>query len=354
MARPLRLEFPGAVYHLTARGNARQDVFLDDADRARFLALLGREIDQQRWRCYAYCLMDNHYHLVIETPEANLSTGMRRLNGVYTQAINRGHDRVGHLFQGRYQSILVEREPYLMELCRYVVLNPVRAGVTARFGDWRWSSYRATGLGAKPPAWLDAASVLARFDGDGAAARAGYEKWGQCLTLYRNALGSEHGSAVTIGISGRRLPPDGPGQCPPGRLPRRRGPCPVPRPARPRDRPAALALLCLLSDGQPLPLGDRNSRSQSFHRHAAAQRGLYPGVQPRPRSGWAPLPRALPEHSRRARTLPDGTVPLCGAEPGAGRRDRTVRGLALEQLPGDRSRRETACMAGCGIGVGAV
>ena len=177
MARPLRLEFPGAVYHLTARGNARQDVFLDDADRARFLALLGREIDQQRWRCYAYCLMDNHYHLVIETPEANLSTGMRRLNGVYTQAFNRGHDRVGHLFQGRYQSILVEREPYLMELCRYVVLNPVRAGVTARVGDWRWSSYRATGLGAKPPAWLDAASVLAWFDGDGAAARAGYRRF---------------------------------------------------------------------------------------------------------------------------------------------------------------------------------
>ncbi len=83
-------------------------------------------------------------------------SGMRRLNGVYTQAFNRGHDRVGHLFQGRYKSILVEREPYLMELCRYVVPNPVRAGLTARVEDWRWSSYRATGLGAKPPAWLDA------------------------------------------------------------------------------------------------------------------------------------------------------------------------------------------------------
>ncbi len=177
MARPLRLEFPGAVYHLTARGNARQDIFLDDEDRARFLALLAREVDQQRWRCYAYCLMGNHYHLVIETPEANLSTGMRRLNGVYTQAFNRGHDCVGHLFQGRYKSILVERESYLMELCRYVVLNPVRAGFAARVEDWRWSSYRATGLGAKPPAWLDAASVLARFGGAGAAARAAYRRF---------------------------------------------------------------------------------------------------------------------------------------------------------------------------------
>ncbi len=177
MARPLRLEFPGAVYHLTARGNARQDIFLDDQDRAGFLALLGREIIQQRWRCYAYCLMGNHYHLVIETPEPNLSTGMRRLNGVYTQAFNRVHDRVGHLFQGRYKSILVEREPYLLELCRYVVLNPVRAGLTARVADWRWSSYRATGLGAKPPAWLDAPSVLAWFGGDGRAARAAYRRF---------------------------------------------------------------------------------------------------------------------------------------------------------------------------------
>ena len=177
MARPLRLEFPGAVYHLTARGNARQDVFLDDEDRARFLALLAREIGQQRWRCYAYCLMGNHYHLVIETPEPNLSTGMRRLNGAYTQAFNRGHGSVGHLFQGRYKSILVEREAYLMDLCRYVVLNPVRAGFATRVGDWRWSSYRATGLGATPPAWLDAAAVLARFGGDGATARAAYRRF---------------------------------------------------------------------------------------------------------------------------------------------------------------------------------
>ena len=101
MARPLRLEFPGALYHLTARGNARQDIFLDAMDREAFLAILGREIAQHGWNCYAYCLMDNHYHLLIETPEANLVQGMQRLNSMYAQRFNRRHQRVGHLFQGR-------------------------------------------------------------------------------------------------------------------------------------------------------------------------------------------------------------------------------------------------------------
>jgi REP element-mobilizing transposase RayT len=144
MARPLRLEFAGALYHLTARGNARADIFVDDADRSLFLDLLGKEIAQQGWRCYAYCLIDNHYHLLIETPEANLAAGMRRFNGVYTQAFNRRHSRVGHLFQGRYKSIVVDKESYGLELCRYIVLNPVRARMVKRPGDWAWSSYRAT------------------------------------------------------------------------------------------------------------------------------------------------------------------------------------------------------------------
>ena len=174
MARQLRLEFEGAFYHVTARGNARQPIFQDDADRQQFLNLLGREILQQRWRCYAYCLMDNHYHLLLETPEANLSRGMRRLNASYTQRFNRRHGRVGHVLQGRFKSILVEKESYLLELCRYLVLNPVRAGVVDTAPDWRWSSYRATAGDEPAPTWLDVAGVLALFDPKPRAAQRAY------------------------------------------------------------------------------------------------------------------------------------------------------------------------------------
>ena len=163
MARPLRLEFSGALYHLTARGNARASIFSDDEDRRLFLELLGKEIAQQGWQCYAYCLMDNHYHLLIETPEANLIAGMRRFNGVYTQAFNRRHGRVGHLFQGRYKSILVDKDSYGLELCRYLVLNPVRARRVKRPENWPWSSYRATVGAVTAPAWLNADWVLGQF-----------------------------------------------------------------------------------------------------------------------------------------------------------------------------------------------
>jgi len=147
MARPLRLEFRGALYHLTSRGDRQEPIFLDDTDRRLFLDLLFKEVRQQKWICYAYCLMDNHYHLLIETPEANLVRGMRRLNGVYTQSFNRRHRRVGHVFQGRYKALLIDRENYLLELCRYVVLNPVRAGLVQRPEQWSWSSYQRTATG---------------------------------------------------------------------------------------------------------------------------------------------------------------------------------------------------------------
>ena len=131
MARPLRLEFPGAIYHLTSRGNARHKVFFTDADRELFLNTLTRVVRRYDWVCHAYCLMANHYHLLVETPKANLSIGMRQLNGIYTQSFNRRHNRTGHLFQGRFKAILVERESHLLELCRYIVLNPTRNGETA-------------------------------------------------------------------------------------------------------------------------------------------------------------------------------------------------------------------------------
>jgi len=177
MARQLRLEYPGALYHITARGNEQQTIFRAQTDRQHFLTLLGREILQQQWRCYAYCLMDNHYHLLLDTPEPNLSRGMRRLNGSYTQRFNWRHHRVGHLLQGRFKSIVVERESYLLELCRYVVLNPVRAGMVGAPTEWAWSSYRATaGLDAVPP-WLDVAGVLELFEANQERARQVYRQF---------------------------------------------------------------------------------------------------------------------------------------------------------------------------------
>lgn len=163
MSRPIRIEFPDALYHVTARGDRREDIFEDDQDRQQFLAILEKVITQFNWICHAWCLMDNHYHLLIQTPDGNLSKGMRQLNGVYTQASNRRHTRVGHLFQGRFKAILVDSDAYLLELARYVVLNPVRAGMVKKPADWPWSSYRAS-VGLQPAApWLAVDGLLAVF-----------------------------------------------------------------------------------------------------------------------------------------------------------------------------------------------
>ncbi len=177
MARPLRLEFPGAVYHITARGDRQEAIFDDGDDRLAFLELLAREVGQQGWLLYAFCLMDNHYHLLLETPEPNLVRGMRRLNGVYTQAFNRRHKRVGHVLQGRYKAILVDKDSYLLELCRYVVLNPVRAGMVASAGQWPWSSYLATAGKMACPDWLAAEQVLALFACDRSQTRRAYTRF---------------------------------------------------------------------------------------------------------------------------------------------------------------------------------
>ena len=163
MARQLRLEYPGALYHVTARGNEQYTIFHDETDRRHFLTLFGREILQQGWRCYAYCLMGNHYHLLVETPTANLAGGMRQLNGIYTQRFNRRHARVGHVFQGRYKAIVVQKDSHLLELCRYVVLNPVRAHLVADVGAWSWSSYRVTVGQQGDPSWVTTDWLLAQF-----------------------------------------------------------------------------------------------------------------------------------------------------------------------------------------------
>ena len=144
MSRPLRIEYAGALYHVTSRGDGQKDIYLDDKDRRDFLSILGQVCERYNWVVHAYCLMSNHYHLLIETPDGNLSQGMRQLNGVYTQQFNRNHERVGHVFQGRFKGIIVQKDSYLLELSRYIVLNPVRAGMVRAAKDWPWSSYRST------------------------------------------------------------------------------------------------------------------------------------------------------------------------------------------------------------------
>ena len=177
MARPLRLEFSGAVYHVTTRGNARQRIFLGDSDRELLLHVLAHVVSRYGWLCHAYCLMENHYHLLIETPKANLSLGMRQLNGIYTQSFNRLHHRVGHLFQGRFKAILVEKESYLLELCRYIVLNPVRVKGKIQVQGWKWSSYRATAGLATAPEFLTTDWVLGRFGSSRPTAQRRYREF---------------------------------------------------------------------------------------------------------------------------------------------------------------------------------
>ena len=155
MSRPLRIEFPGAVYHVTSRGDRREDIFIDDEDRHGLLQVVAQALSRFDAEALAYCLMSNHYHFVLHTRQANLSLLMRHINGVYTQAFNRRHDKVGHLFQGRFKAILVDRDAYLLELCRYVDLNPVRARMVRKPGAWAWSSYRAHVGQAIAPDWLD-------------------------------------------------------------------------------------------------------------------------------------------------------------------------------------------------------
>ena len=163
MARPLRIEFVGALYHVTAHGNAQSDIFDVDADRQQFLSLLLNTVTRYNWYCHAYCLMNDHYHLLIETRTPSLSRGMKFLNGTYTQYFNRQHHRGGHVFQGRFKSILVQKKAYLLELARYIVLNPVRAQMVRSAKEWRWSSYRATAGYVEHDACLTADWILAGF-----------------------------------------------------------------------------------------------------------------------------------------------------------------------------------------------
>lgn len=177
MARPLRLQHPGALWHVTSRGNNRGDIFFDDADRTLFLNLFGESARRSHWIVHEYALMTNHFHLLIETPEMTLSSGMKWLNQTYAQRMNKKYNRVGHFYQGRFHSELVEKEAYLLEVMRYIVLNPVRAGMVERPEDYRWSSYRAKLGLEEPPEWLTMGDTLAPFGSELPTQREEYRKF---------------------------------------------------------------------------------------------------------------------------------------------------------------------------------
>jgi REP element-mobilizing transposase RayT len=177
MPRPPRIQFPGAVYHVTSRGIRKQPIFLDDADRVRFLDLLTLVVVRSAWRCHTYCLMTNHVHLLVETPKGNLSLGMCLLNGLYARRFNGRYGFEGHLFDKRFGAVLVEGESHLLELARYIVLNPVRAGLCADPGDWPWSSYLATIGAVNRPPLLSISWLLGSFGSNVDAARAAFRRF---------------------------------------------------------------------------------------------------------------------------------------------------------------------------------
>jgi REP element-mobilizing transposase RayT len=185
MARPLRIEYPGAVYHFTCRGNEKKDIFKDNLDRESFLEILIQSQKIYQIRLFAYVLMDNHFHLLLETPLGNWGQFMRRFNITYTVYFNRTHNRVGHLFQGRYKSILVEKESYLSELSRYIHLNPLRvkklkdktlAEQWNYLTNYTWSSLNGYITQRAKKAFLDYSLILADFGGDTILGRRAYQK----------------------------------------------------------------------------------------------------------------------------------------------------------------------------------
>jgi len=177
MARPLRIEFAGAVYHVMSRGNARQDIVLDDADREKRLDWLRRTVETYGWRLHAFALMRNHDHLFFETPEPNLSAGMQYINGSYTSYFNRRHRRCGHLFQGRFKAHLIEEDNYFLEVSRYIHLNPVRAKVVTRLEQYPWSSYRGYQRASRTIPWMTYERVLGEFDVSSSQAQRAYTRF---------------------------------------------------------------------------------------------------------------------------------------------------------------------------------
>ncbi len=195
MARPLRIEFADGFYHVTSRGNDRAHIYLDAQDRRDWLDMVGLVADRFKWRIHAYCQMGNHFHILVQTPSPNLCRCMRQLNGLYSQRFNRRHGRVGHLLQGRYHAVIIDRDSHLLEVIRYTLLNPVRAGMVSHPSLWPWSSFLATVGEGGAPSWLAVDEVLKNFAPSPRIARRGFLD-------FMDAAGS-HGSPwdqVTNGI----------------------------------------------------------------------------------------------------------------------------------------------------------
>lgn len=198
MARPLRIEYPGAFYHVASRGNEQKDVYKSQRDREKFLGYLESATERYGAVIHAYCLMSNHYHLLLETPASNLSQIMRHINGAYTTYFNIKRKRSGHLFQGRYKAILVEFDEYAVELSRYIHLNPVRAGMVARPEEYRWSSYNSYIGRVTAPTWLKMETTLAYFGKKTKEAGKKYRSFVEDLLgkEYDSPLRSTFGTAV--------------------------------------------------------------------------------------------------------------------------------------------------------------
>lgn len=163
MARPLRVEYKGAVYYVTSKGNAGNAITQDEEDRELFLETVAFVVDRYKWKCHAYSILESKYCLVVETPKPNLSVGMRQLNGIYTQKYNRKHNLAGHVFQGRFKAVIVEKEKYLLDICRLVVLLPAISGTTKNYATYKWSSYKATAGLAKGLSFLESDWILSQF-----------------------------------------------------------------------------------------------------------------------------------------------------------------------------------------------
>jgi REP element-mobilizing transposase RayT len=177
MTRPLRLAFPGALHHITARGNRQHRIYHDDTDRLVWLDMLATICRRHQCITYSFCQMTNHYHLMIETVDANLSQAMRQLNGLYSQYVNRRHGLAGHLFQGRFHAVLVQKQTYLQALSRYIVLNPVRARMVSSVDEWPWSSHPYMVSSENAPAWLDRDWLLGQFGETRQQAIAAYQSF---------------------------------------------------------------------------------------------------------------------------------------------------------------------------------